>query len=158
MGLFWKRKGGDQFVSLRLNEPAQAESKAEERKEEPQASARAGRSVESPPAAAAVLEPTATAGGPTPIPYERPEQKPASTIARPEVVERSVENRQAEISQKPVPSRSPFATSVLGLNLSIEELQAQEAALEQNFLRAFAALWLLPANRFPIGLTRFSRD
>ncbi|MEA2206789.1 MAG: fused signal recognition particle receptor [Blastocatellia bacterium] len=39
--------------------------------------------------------------------------------------------------------RSPFATSVLGLNLSMEELQAQEAALEQElsarFRRAVAA-------------------
>ncbi|MDX6612694.1 MAG: fused signal recognition particle receptor [Blastocatellia bacterium] len=41
------------------------------------------------------------------------------------------------------PARSPFATSVLGLNLSMEELQAQEAALEQElsarFRRAVAA-------------------
>jgi len=48
----------------------------------------------------------------------------------------------AEAEATPV-ARSPFATSVLGLNLSIEELQAQEAALEQElsarFRRAVAA-------------------
>src|SRR5204862_1812915 len=41
------------------------------------------------------------------------------------------------VRQPQVPSRSPFATSVLGLNLSIEELQAQEAALEQEFSARF---------------------
>jgi fused signal recognition particle receptor len=39
--------------------------------------------------------------------------------------------------QRPVPSRSPFQTSVLGLDLSIEELQAQEAALQQEFRARF---------------------
>ena len=136
MGLFWKRKGGDQFVSLKLNEPALAESQAEAVKEIPRASARAERSVESPSAPAAVLEPPATAGGPTPIPYEPPEP-PASRSHRSEVTERRVDAAAAEISQRPVPSRSPFATSVLGLNLSIEELQAQEAALEQEFSARF---------------------
>ncbi|HEY3025870.1 MAG TPA: signal recognition particle-docking protein FtsY [Pyrinomonadaceae bacterium] len=45
--------------------------------------------------------------------------------------------------QKAVPAAAPFATSVLGLNLSMEELQAQEAALERElsarFRRAVAA-------------------
>jgi fused signal recognition particle receptor len=40
-------------------------------------------------------------------------------------------------AQKPVPSRSPFQTSILGLDRSIEELQAEEAALEQEFSRRF---------------------
>src|SRR5437868_15328748 len=80
MGFFWRRKKDD-FVSLRLNEPA-AEAKPE-----------------APPP---VLEP------------------PAETV-----------------KEEPVPSRSPFATSVLGLNLSMEELQAQEAALEQEFSARF---------------------
>jgi fused signal recognition particle receptor len=136
MGLFWKRKSGDQFVSLKLNEPALAESKAEEHYEEP----RAGRketSVESPAAPVVVLESSTTAASPTPIPYERPEQKPAADVSRSKIPERTIEARQAEISQEQVPSRSPFATSVLGLNLSIEELQAQEAALEQEFSARF---------------------
>ena len=34
-------------------------------------------------------------------------------------------------------SRAPWQTSVLGLDLSIEQLQAQEAALEQEFSARF---------------------
>src|SRR6185503_16535229 len=83
MGLFWRRKKDD-FVSLRLNEPAEAKPEAE---------------APPPP----IVEP------------------PASTVK----------------DEPQVPSRSPFATSVLGLNLSIEELQAQEAALEQEFSARF---------------------
>ena len=82
MGLFWRRKK-DEFVSLRLNEPA---AKVEEAPPEPQ-----------------VVEP------------------PPRTVKE----------------EEQVPSRSPFATSVLGLNLSMEELQAQEAALEQEFSARF---------------------
>ena len=48
-----------------------------------------------------------------------------------------------QTAQKPAPAAAPFATSVLGLNLSMEELQAQEAALERElsarFRRAVAA-------------------
>lgn len=134
MGLFWKRKSGDQFVSLKLNEPAVAETKSEVWKDEAQASVRAARSVDAPAAPVAVLEPPSTAGGPTPIPYESPVAQPLAPTAPSEPVTTA---RKAEISQKPVPSRSPFATSVLGLNLSIEELQAQEAALEQEFSARF---------------------
>src|SRR6476660_7286559 len=133
MGLFWKRKSSDQFVSLKLNEPAVAETKSESRKEEAQASIRAERSVDSPAAPVAVLEPPVTAGGPTPIPYDAPIEKPAP----PRTPSEPTTAGNAESFQKPVPTRSPFATSVLGLNLSMEELQAQEAALEQEFSARF---------------------
>src|SRR6185436_5780793 len=83
MGFFWRRKKDD-FVSLRLNEPAEA--------------------VPEPP----------------PAPLQAPVEPPVETL-REEVV----------------PSRSPFQSSVLGLNLSMEELQAQEAALEQEFSARF---------------------
>ena len=73
MGLFWRRKGGDEFVSLRLNEPAPAKDK------------------ETQPAP------------PTPEP----------TVAAPPT---------ETVKQEPVRSPSPFTSSVLGLNLSIEEL------------------------------------
>src|SRR5215216_3755904 len=92
MGLFWRRKKDD-FVSLRLNEPAEA------RAETP---APPPPRVETPPAEPARVEP------------------PRETV-----------------KEEPVPSRSPFQTSVLGLNLSMEELQAQEAALEQEFSARF---------------------
>jgi fused signal recognition particle receptor len=134
MGLFWKRKSSEQFVSLKLNEPAVAETKSESRKDGPQASVRAERSADSPAAPVAVLDPPVTAGGPTPIPFEPPVAKTAAPIAPLDDVPTA---RKAEISQKPVPSRSPFASSVLGLNLSMEELQAQEAALEQEFSARF---------------------
>src|ERR1044072_9224528 len=90
MGFFWRRKKDD-FVSLRLNEPAEAV----------------------------------------------PEQPPPAPVQAP------VEPTTDSVREKPVASRSPFATSVLGLNLSMEELQPQEAALEQElsarFRRAVAA-------------------
>src|ERR1051325_9356769 len=92
MGLFWRRKKDD-FVSLRLNEPAEA------RPETPAPPP----PVETPPAEPIKVEP------------------PRETVKK----------------EEPVPSRSPFQTSVLGLNLSMEELQAQEAALEQEFSARF---------------------
>src|SRR5215212_4150301 len=56
-----------------------------------------------------------------PVPPPAPVQPPAETV-----------------KEEPVPpTRSPFQTSVLGLNRSMEELQAQEAALEQEFSARF---------------------
>ena len=89
MGLFWRRKKDD-FVSLRLNEPAEA-------------------------------------GSETPEPEPPPPTPPTSTPEPP----------RATIKEEVVPSRSAFQSSVLGLNLSMEELQAQEAALEQEFSARF---------------------
>jgi fused signal recognition particle receptor len=88
MGLFWRRKKEEQFVSLRLNEPAVKE--------------------EAPTAPPAVAPP------------ERAPEPPAKTV-----------------EPAPVPSRSTFSSSILGLDRSIEELQAQEAALEQEFSARF---------------------
>ena len=85
MGLFWRRKK-DEFVSLRLNEPAEAT---------PETPAPA---VETPPPVAPPLE---------------------------------------TVKQEPAPVRSTFSGSILGLDRSMEELQAQEAALEQEFSARF---------------------
>lgn len=82
MGLFWRRKKEDEFVSLRLNEPPTKEVVPE-----------------APP----------------------PEPEPPAKTVEP----------------APVPSRSTFSSSILGLDRSIEELQAQEAALEQEFSARF---------------------
>jgi fused signal recognition particle receptor len=87
MGLFWRRKK-DEFVSLRLNEPAEAQPE--------------------------------TAAPPPP-----PVQPPSQTI------------KEQPVREEPVLPRSTFNSSVLGLNRSIEELQAQEAALEQEFSARF---------------------
>ena len=63
---------------------------------------------------------------------EPPVEKPASEV-------KTVASREAE----PVQKAAPWQTSVLGLDLSIEQLQAREAALEQElsarFRRAVAA-------------------
>jgi fused signal recognition particle receptor len=103
MGLFWKRKNKDQFVSLGLNTPAEPEP--------------------------------APVSAPTPAPLHE-SSKPSSVAA---ATEPAPIIKVAPESPKPTPPpiRSPFQTSVLGLNLSMEELQAQEAALEQEFSARF---------------------
>ena len=150
MGLFWKRKSGDQFVSLKLNEPLPEKTgtKAVETAKtngsdsgKPLAKADAAPFVPPPKADAPTVEPVPTGGGPTPIPTDPSAPKIPSIEPRPQVQGREADTLGAEVRQaKPVasvPSRSPFATSVLGLNLSMEELQAQEAALEQEFSARF---------------------
>ena len=158
MGLFWKRKSGDQFVSLNLNRPTPvetaevpAEGTSEKTAEKVMESAkdavsptpiRAQQTISSTsPAAVApapVLEPVPTGAGPTPVPSDSLIAKTPKAESQPKPSPRAVEPpRPAAPPQKPVPSRLPFATSVLGLNLSMEELQAQEAALEQEFSARF---------------------
>lgn len=91
MGLFWRRKKEDEFVSLRLNEPAVKEE-----------------------------APAAAPPKPEPEPPKAPLEPPAEAVEPPAVA-----------------SRSTFSSSILGLDRSIEELQAQEAALEQEFSARF---------------------
>ena len=108
MGLFWKRKSKDQFVSLGLNQPRTAEPLAEEVEiAKPSTASPASKTVEAATANIQDVAPVRTAEPP------------------------------AEPQRKLAPSRSPFQTSVLGLNLSMEELRAQEAALEQEFSARF---------------------
>jgi fused signal recognition particle receptor len=128
MGLFWKRKSGDQFVSLKLNEPSAQQATVKDNV--------VPVSVPEPSALVAPLpdrelEPVATGGGPTPVPAE------SVVELKPTPLPLTEQSARIEAQQKPVPSRSGFATSVLGLNLSMEELQAQEAALEQEFSARF---------------------
>jgi fused signal recognition particle receptor len=161
MGLFWKRKGGDQFVSLKLNEPlpekAATETAVETRETladkgppgtaqtvsgSPVSEAQALRpDLLTPSASVPVLEPLPSGAGPTPLASEPAVTKIPLGESRPQVAPRASEATQAELPRQrpaaPVPPRSPFATSVLGLNLSMEELQAQEAALEQEFSARF---------------------
>ena len=146
MGLFWKRKSGDQFVSLKLNEPLPAKvgaiaaeaTEANGREAEsstPVFQAETSPSGSSAPSAIApALEAVPAVPVPTSVLSETPEAKTSA-------VEQSHEVGRTEVvRQRPVaspPSRSSFQTSVLGLNLSMEELQAQEAALEQEFSARF---------------------
>jgi fused signal recognition particle receptor len=163
MGLFWKRKSGDQFVSLKLNEPLpkeaaqkptqessnaptpapSAETTKQPGRETAAAVTRTADREQTQPVSvveAAALEPVPTGAGPTPMPPETVAGKPAvvgvKTPPQPSPVQVAA---QPDVPRaKPVaPTRSPFQTSVLGLNLSIEELQAQEAALEQEFSARF---------------------
>ena len=123
MGLFWRRKSGDEFVRLGLNEPAKpTEAPAVDTQPD-----KAKQVTEPLPS----LVPPTSGAAPTPLPVD--------------TVPTDVEKGQARaapetpnpVREKPVVSRSPFATSVLGLNLSMEELKAQEEALEQEFSARF---------------------
>lgn len=151
MGLFWKRKSGDQFVSLKLNEPSPVKSSGEADKVptgvERKAETSSQTAVERPSTAVSPaivlpsgLEPVPTGGGPTPLPTEAQTETKAATETRSQPQAREAASKADGVSQRraaSVASRSPFQTSVLGLNLSIEELQAQEAALEQEFSARF---------------------
>lgn len=135
MGLFWRRKSKDQFVTLGLNEPRTVEKSAETTAPPPQqptATPVTGQATAPPAIEQPRIEPAITGAGPTPEPTER------SSEARVPQIPRASERLSATgEAQKPPPTRSPFATSVLGLNLTMEELQAQEAALEQEFSARF---------------------
>jgi fused signal recognition particle receptor len=121
MGLFWKRKSKDQFVSLGLNE-ARAEPATEPENN--------GAQVSTPGIPRSDPAPlVASQTGATPAAHE-PTLSPSSPPVDPVVT-------RVAPQEKAPPVRSPFQTSVLGLNLSIEELQAQEAALEQEFSARF---------------------
>src|SRR6266545_4961809 len=161
MGLFWKRKSGDQFVSLRLNEPlpekTPATTTAETSGDSPITLADSAAAAGSPTtvgedraiphdlpawsAKAPLIEPVPTGAGPTPVPSESLSTKLPRDKSRRQTPPNEAEARRPPVTQQaPVavaPSRSPFVTSVLGLNLSMEELQAQEAALEQEFSARF---------------------
>jgi fused signal recognition particle receptor len=123
MGIFWRRKGRDQFVTLGLNEPQTKPAKTPSPPLEPpqQATPIPDESPQAEPSRkrehVPELEPIPTGGGPTPMPLE-PAQP---THSKPTVT----------------PPRSTFSSSVLGLDLSVEELQAREAALEQEFSARF---------------------
>ncbi len=108
MGLFWRRKKDD-FVSLRLNEPAEVKPEPQVKQETP-----------GPPL--------------TERPVESRVEPPPPRVEPPPP---RVEPPQETVRPEPVPVRSTFSSSILGLDRSIEELQAQEAALEQEFSARF---------------------
>jgi fused signal recognition particle receptor len=124
MGLFWKRKGGDQFVSLKLNEPSPAKTATSEVAETESSETQPGITTSAPSGS---LAPSA----PAPAPETPTRATPSVPAKSPAVTTPAVKPRPE------APTRPAFATSVLGLNLSMEELQAQEAALEQEFSARF---------------------
>ncbi len=145
---FWKRKNKERFVTLGLGEPAERRA---EPSIAPPAAAPSAPGLE-PPAALSqtepssaplvtrlpTLEPAPTGAAPTPPPAdetqaitERP--RPAAPQPARPTETRAKEPIKPASAQPSVPSRSPFSSSILGLDRSIEELQAEEAALEQEF-------------------------
>ncbi len=166
MALFWKRKNKERFVTLGLYEPAakQTEEQSQSAPVQPAASVQSTAKLEQPAALSQpnaaptianmpALEPAQTGAAPTPAPV-RETQAITDTARSTDIVSqsatRSVDTPASEPLKlatpppaKAVPSRSPFSTSILGLDKSIEELQAEQAALEQalaaRFRRAVAA-------------------
>ena len=144
---FWRRKSKDTYITLGLNEPAAPTAEAPTQTAEPPSAPTDARPAPAPPA----LEPTVTGGAPTPTPRDRTTQPAGTSVTAtthapvaPETKGGATESaRQSEPARAgmprptPVPSRSPFTTSILGLDRSIEELQAEEAALERTFEKRF---------------------
>ena len=134
-------------MTLGLNEPARATVQASvteaEEAEGLQTPAAAASQAEANSTAPALpeLEPTPTGGAPTPPPARETHsvtESPRPVAPSPARDARAdAEPIQPASQQRPVPSRSPFASSVLGLDRSIEELQELEAALEQEFSARF---------------------
>jgi fused signal recognition particle receptor len=151
---FWKRKTKDRYTTLGLNEPS---STARATEQDANAPALPAQNLETPAALSQTeitppapqlpaLEPVITGDQPTPPPARESHAvtETARAVVAPPAKPRAADadSRREEpvkpaSQQKPVPSRSPFQTSVLGLDLTIEELQAQEAALEQEFSTRF---------------------
>jgi fused signal recognition particle receptor len=150
---FWKRKNKDRFITLGLNEPNLARETEQEATAVPPAPTGstlqppAALSTESPAQTSLeppALEPVPTGAAPTPTPVRETHSltesaRPVETRPPPTPVStrREAEPIKPAAAQKPVPSRSTFSTSILGLNRTMEELQAEEAALEQEFAQRF---------------------
>ena len=176
MGLFWRRKKEDRYITLGLNQPgAEAtaeesapETSAPEAKLEPPAIADATPSA---PAAAAVppaLEPVPTGAQPTPEPAAesglsdprkvevvespRPPRAEAAAPSGQREQQTAAREQPAPTRPQPVPERPPqpqrpapartssaFASSsILGLNRTEEELQAEIEALEATYAARFS--------------------
>ena len=152
---FWRRKKEERFITLGLNEPAPAP------KETPAATGEqlqppAGAPADARPAPSLPpLEPTPTGGEPTPLPHgeaggaapvvgQTAEAQRPARVAAPPPPPASESRREGTdpaprqaTPPRPVPSRSPFQTSVLGLDRSLEELQAEVESLEQTYAVRF---------------------
>ena len=164
---FWRRKKEDRYITLGLNEPltptekeAAANTDTTATRPEPPANLSTdstAAALVTPPTPA--LESTVTGGAPTPLPQARTstdttaiggttstaahEASTQATQTTPTTATGGASRTTPEPSkpgvsqQRPVPTRSSFTTSILGLDRSIEELQAEEAALERTFEKRF---------------------
>jgi fused signal recognition particle receptor len=173
MGLFWRRKKEDRYITLGLNQPgaetpaeeSAPETSAPEAKLEPPAAASAAPSAPEPAAVPPALEPVPTGAQPTPEPaaesgltearkvevVESPRPPRAETDAP---LGRSEQQTAARVPQpvpprpQPVPERQPqpparaasafSSSSILGLNRTEQELQAEIEALEATYAARFS--------------------
>jgi fused signal recognition particle receptor len=165
MALFWRRKKEDRFVTLGLNQPATAEERAETKEETPETRLEppAGEHVQvrEPIALPPDIEPVLTGAQPSPQPAARTdltgtrkeeviESPPPSTTQTetPAPVSASTQestHARTETPARPTPpprpapaARSVFSSSILGLDRSEEELQAEIESLEQAYSARFA--------------------
>lgn len=147
---FWKRKNKERFVTLGLNEPSIKEPTEDTRGD---SNVRLETSKSQAPLAE-TSEPSSISSDQVVdvvTSTKQPSLKsttPSEVSASPEPAVRisstvKVDERAEPAKQRVASSRPAFATSILGLDRSIEELQAEEAALEQElsarFQRAVAA-------------------
>ncbi|MBV9926730.1 MAG: signal recognition particle-docking protein FtsY [Acidobacteria bacterium] len=149
---FWRRKKDDRYITLGLNQPAAgAEETAAppaEARLEPPAGADAAAQAREPVAVPPAVEPVPTGAQPAP----QPADETSLTDARePEVIEtprpataptpaESGQREQQTAPRGPAPARSSaFASSsILGLNRTDAELQAEIEALEQTYAARFS--------------------
>jgi len=159
MGLFWRRKKEDRFVTLGLNQPAAVEETVEAKEDaaeprlEPPAGEHARReAIATPPS----VEPVPTGAQPSPQPAAQTDltgtrkeeviESPPPRAARTETAPSSDEGAvRTETPARPTPTprpapatRSAFSSSILGLDRSEEELQARIESLEQAYSARFA--------------------
>ena len=162
MGLFWRRKKEDRFVTLGLSEAA-AEQALEKKEgaapappEPPAGAPAASEAAVNPPA----VEPVPTGAPPTPQPAaetgltearkEEVIEAPRPTRAAQPDAGESAREREPSRARAPVPqetrapqparpaARASFSSSILGLDRSEAELQAEIEALEQSYAARFS--------------------
>lgn len=148
---FWKRKNKERFVTLGLNEPSNIETSRashEAGDTRAEASTLASQTIETLATRLVEIDIGSDFDASSRLPSETTTvadspgalKDPARKIATPPKIEQAYEPAKP---QRPAPSPRAFATSILGLDRSSEELQADEAALEQElsarFRRAVAA-------------------
>jgi fused signal recognition particle receptor len=161
MGLFWRRKKEDQYIKLGLNEPAarpdeEREIEKPDERLEPPAGANEATAIPEAVITAPAVEPVPTGASPGPQPaaetgltgtrksevIESPRPASSQTKTPPVASVRASEPSRTPAPQPvhPVaPSRSAFSSSsILGLNRSTEELQAEIEALEQTYSARFS--------------------
>jgi fused signal recognition particle receptor len=139
---FWRRKKEDRYITLGLNEPA-AVPPVEERAgptterdlEPPAADATRPEPVAIPP----VVEPVPTGAQPSPQPAA---ESGLTNARKSEVIESPRPSPPPRPASPPParvePRRTAFSSSILGLERSADELQAEIEALEQTYAVRFS--------------------